>query len=342
MRIRSRAPLRLGIAGGGTDVSPYSDEYGGSVLNATIDMYAHAFIDTDVASEKVIFEAKDLQQTDFLTSADLEDCTIGLRLHRATYIRVMNDFNLGKFISLRMTTQCDAPPGSGLGSSSTLVVAMLEAYRQLLGLPLGEYDVARLAFEIERTDCGLEGGKQDQYAAAFGGFNFIEFYAQDRVIVNPLRIRRYIINELEASLILFFTGASRDSAKIIRDQVQTLKGTNETALDAMHRVKKSAYRIKELILKADIEGVSEVFRESWEYKKATSAAISNSMIDEIERKILSAGAKAMKVSGAGGGGFMMIFVDPERKLDIERTLQDFDGTVYKFKFVDEGANSWTI
>ena len=342
MKVRSRAPLRLGIAGGGTDVSPYSDVFGGCVLNASIDMYAHAFIDTDTVGEGVLFEAKDLQQTDFLSEVDSRPELNSLRLHKATYKRVMNDFNSGKLIPLKITTYCDAPPGSGLGSSSTMVVAMLEAYRQLLRLPLGEYDLAKLAFEIERRDCELSGGKQDQYAATFGGFNFMEFYADDRVIVNPLRMRRYIISELEASLILFFTGASRDSAKIIRDQVQTLKGSDDAALEAMHKVKDSSYRIKELLLKADIEGVIEVFRESWEHKKATSVSISNAMIAEIEDSIMGAGAKAMKVSGAGGGGFMMIFVDPEMKVDIERALGDFDGQVHKFKFTDEGASSWTI
>lgn len=342
MKVRSKAPLRLGIAGGGTDVSPYSDEFGGCVLNASIDMYAHVFIDTDVTSEEVFFEAKDLQQTDFLNPADREGDVRSLPLHKATYRRVIDHFNDGRFIPLKITTYCDAPPGSGLGSSSTMVVAMLEAYRQLLGLPLGEYDLARLAFEIERVDCSLSGGKQDQYAATFGGFNFMEFFADDRVIVNPLRMRRYIINELEASLILFFTGASRDSAKIIQDQVRSLNRLNTDALVAMHKVKETSYKIKELVLKGDIEGVIEAFRASWLHKKATSQSISNAVIDEIETAVMAAGAKALKVSGAGGGGFMMIFVDPERKLDIEHTLQDFEGTVYKFKFVDEGASSWTI
>lgn len=334
--------MRLGIAGGGTDVSPYSDEYGGCVLNATIDMYAHAFIDTSTEHNRVTFEAKDLQQSDSLELSGPIDIDSGLRLHRAVYRRVMDDFNNGIYIPLTMTTQSDAPPGSGLGSSSTMVVAMLEAYRQLLRLPLGEYDLAHLAFEIERIDCGLSGGKQDQYAATFGGFNFMEFFENDRVIVNPLRIRRYIINELEASLVLFFTGASRDSARIIEDQVNALSQSAEDSLNAMHRVKASSYKIKELLFKADVDGVSREFLESWLHKKATSASISNVLIDEIEELVMSAGAKSLKVSGAGGGGFMMIFVEPERKLEVIRVLENCNGVVHKFKFTDEGAYSWTI
>ncbi|MFA7311706.1 MAG: dehydrogenase [Shewanella sp.] len=342
MKVRSRAPLRLGIAGGGTDVSPYSDEFGGCVLNATINMYAYSFIDDSVSENEVIFEAKDLGICERI-SLDNEIEIVGkLLLHRAVYKKVMDRYNNGQYIPLKMTTQSDAPPGSGLGSSSTMVVAMLEGFRQLLSLPLGEYDIAQLAYEIERVDCSLSGGKQDQYAATFGGFNFMEFYEGDRVIVNPLRMRKYIISELESSLILFFTGASRDSAKIIDDQIKSLKKDNGSRLEAMHQVKSSAYKIKELLLRADIQGVAQEFHYAWQSKKATSESISNALINEIETSILEAGALSMKVSGAGGGGFMMIFVDPEKKIDVFKALERFDGRVHKFQFTNEGAYSWTI
>lgn len=342
MKIRSKAPLRLGLAGGGTDVSPYSDEYGGSVLNATIDMYAHAYIDTEGTQGRVVFEAKDLDETDSFSTGSELSIMNGLRLHRAVYRRIMEQFNGGVYLPLKMITHSDAPPGSGLGSSSTIVVAMLEAYRQLLSLPLGEYDLAHLAFEIERVDCELSGGKQDQYAATFGGFNFMEFYADDRVIVNPLRMRRWIINELESSILLFFTGASRDSAKIIVDQVNALKKDASRSLEAMHKVKESSFKIKELLFKANIDGVAEEFQKAWEHKKATSSSITNSMIDQIESAVMEAGAKALKVSGAGGGGFMMILCEPENKIDVAKSLIPFNGTLYKFKFTDEGVYSWTI
>jgi D-glycero-alpha-D-manno-heptose-7-phosphate kinase len=342
LKVRSRAPLRLGIAGGGTDVSPYSDEFGGCVLNATINMYAYSFIDDSVSENEVIFEAKDLGICERI-SLDNEIEIVGkLLLHRAVYKKVMDRYNNGQYIPLKMTTQSDAPPGSGLGSSSTMVVAMLEGFRQLLSLPLGEYDIAQLAYEIERVDCSLSGGKQDQYAATFGGFNFMEFYEGDRVIVNPLRMRKYIISELESSLILFFTGASRDSAKIIDDQIKSLKKDNGSRLEAMHQVKSSAYKIKELLLRADIQGVAQEFHYAWQSKKATSESISNALINEIETSILEAGALSMKVSGAGGGGFMMIFVDPEKKIDVFKALERFDGRVHKFQFTNEGAYSWTI
>ena len=342
MKIRSKAPLRLGIAGGGTDVSPYSDEFGGCVLNATINMYAYSFIDDEVNTNQVIFEAKDLGVTETIRLDKSIEIEGKLKLHRAVYKRVMEQFNNGVYIPLKLTTQSDAPPGSGLGSSSTMVVSMLEGFKQLLSLPLGEYDVAHLAYEIERQDCKLSGGKQDQYAATFGGFNFIEFYESDRVIVNPLRMRRFIISELEASLILFFTGTSRDSAKIIEDQIHSIEQDQGNRLEAMHQVKSSSYKIKELLFKADIKGVAKEFQLAWEAKKATSSSITNALINDIEADILKAGALSMKVSGAGGGGFLMILVNPENKLDVLAALENYDGRAHKFQFTNEGAYSWTI
>lgn len=342
MKIRSKAPLRLGIAGGGTDVSPYSDEFGGCVLNATINMYAYAYIHDELTDNVAIFEAKDLGISEKIDLSSQVELNGKLKLHRAVYKRIMDDYNNGEYIPLSIVTYSDAPPGSGLGSSSTMVVSMLEGLRQLLTLPLGEYDIACLAYEIERKDCGLIGGKQDQYAATFGGFNFIEFYSNDRVIVNPLRIRRYIINELEASLILFFTGKSRESATIIADQIDSLYSGDTARLAAMHTVKELTFKIKEHLFKADINAMAREFCLSWDAKKLTSNSITNPMIAAIENEIFAAGAKAMKVSGAGGGGFLMIFVDPDKKVDVIKSLEQFEGTVRRFQFIDEGCYSWTM
>ena len=342
MKVRSKAPLRVGLAGGGTDVSPYSDEFGGCVLNATINMYAHAFIEVNDSADVTIFEAKDLDIVEQIDITHPISIKGELTLHRAVYRRVMQDYNNGVLLPLRIVTWSDVPAGSGLGSSSTVVVAILEGLKQLLGIPLGEYDLAQLAYDIERRDCGLSGGKQDQYAATFGGFNFIEFFAEDRVVVNPLRIRRYIINELEASLVLYFTGVSRESANIIEDQTATLRADRGASLEAMHQVKEIAFKLKELLFKANIDEMAAEFGRSWQAKKSTSSSVSNPMIDEIESALMASGAKSMKVSGAGGGGFIMIFIKPEMRTQIERCLEKFPGYVSKFQFTEEGSFSWTI
>lgn len=339
MNIRSKAPLRLGIAGGGTDVSPYSDKYGGCVLNASINMYSYTFI-KNMESNSVEFSAEDIEVFDSQSLKDSISIEGALPLHRATYKKVMDLYNDGKNIPLKISTFSDAPPGSGLGSSSTMVVSMLAAYRELLSLPLGDYDIAKLAYEIERIDCGLAGGKQDQYAAAFGGFNFMEFYKDDRVVVNPLRIKNRIKNELEASMILFYTGASRSSAKIIDDQVSGMESDKTDTIEGMHEIKKSSYKIKELMLKGDIQKVATELKLSWEAKKKTSKSISNKLIESIELVLKEAGAISWKVSGAGGGGFIMIFVNPEDKRKIENKLMSLDGSIRRFEFINYGCKSW--
>lgn len=340
--VRSKAPLRLGLAGGGTDVSPYSDQYGGCVLNATIDLYAHCTIELIEGKSDVEFVAKDVDQTFRFALAPACPLAGSLLLHKAVYNRVVSDFTAGRPLPVRVTTFSDALPGSGLGSSSTMVVAMLAAYRELLNLPLGEYDIAHLAFEIERKDCRLAGGKQDQYAATFGGFNFMEFYRDDKVIVNPLRIRRHVENELQSNLLLYFTGVSRSSAEIIDDQIRTVQSasTHASSVAAMHEVKRLAMDMKEAILKGDVDGVREFFRRSWEAKKLMSDKISNAGIDAVADSVLSAGARAVKIAGAGGGGFMMIFVDPTARVDVERCLGRFPGHCAKFHFTQSGVESW--
>jgi len=339
--VRSRAPLRLGLAGGGTDVSPYSELYGGNVLNAAIDMYAYCTISTN-SNGAVEFHATDLGE-DWTSAAEPElALEEPLMLHKAIYNRIVRDFNDSKPLAVKVVTDADAPPGSGLGTSSTMVVAILRAYQELLKLPLGEYDLAQLAYQIERKDCGLAGGKQDQYAATFGGFNFMEFFADDRVIVNPLRIRVEIINEIECSMLLYFTGRSRESANIIKEQIHSAGSGDDKSLQAMHRVRQGAVDMKEALLKAEIRTMAEILGEAWRAKRDMAESISNPLIDEIYERALSAGALSAKISGAGGGGFMMLFVEPTAKLEVIAALSDLEGSFYRFHFTKEGAQGWPV
>ena len=339
--VRSRAPLRLGLAGGGSDVSPYSDQYGGFVLNATISMYANCTVET-LDNGRVEFVAADMNEqysSEATPHFDLED---PLMLHKAVYNRVVRDYCKGQPLQIRVTTYSDVPPGSGLGSSSTMVVAMLRAYQELLKLPLGEYDLARLAYEIERLDCGLVGGKQDQYAATFGGFNFMEFYADDRVVVNPLRIRREIVNEIECGMLLYYTGQSRESASIIEDQIKSVRSGASKSIEATHMVKQAAVKMKEALLRADIAGMAEILGDAWKSKTSMASSITNQCIENFYKSAMEAGAISAKISGAGGGGFMMLFVEPTRRVSVERALTPLEGVFYRFHFVKEGAQAWMV
>ncbi|CDR30532.1 bifunctional fucokinase/L-fucose-1-P-guanylyltransferase [Acholeplasma oculi] len=341
MIVRSKAPLRLGLAGGGTDLPSYANMYGGMVLNVTINMYAHTTIETLLTGE-VIFVAQDIQKELTFKSDSKLPIDHDLKLHAGVYNRIVKEFNQGKPLSLKVTTKADSPIGSGLGTSSAIVVSMVKAYVELLKLPLGEYDVAKLSYDIERKDLNLSGGMQDQYAATFGGFNFIEFHGEEHVIVNPLRIRQWLKDEFEASLVLFFTGQSRESAHIIDEQIKHTRDNASDNLSGLHELKQAAIRMKEAILKGNLSDVALELKNGWLAKKKTSKAVTNPLIDTIYEKAIEAGALAGKVSGAGGGGFMMFIVDPLKKLDVERALKNFDGEIRSVEFVEKGTKGWYV
>jgi len=338
--IRARAPLRLGLAGGGTDLSPYCDVHGGAILNATIDRFAYAHVFPN-EENKVIFRARDVGEEETVDPDADSPLRQGLMLHRAVYKHVMKSYCGGIGIPLTLSTTIDVPVGSGLGASSALVVALIEAFRSALELPLGPYDVARLAFEIERFDLGLAGGRQDQYAAAFGGLNYIEFLPQERVIVNPLRIRRDYLNEFESSLVIAFTGQSRRSDTIIKEQVSGLAALNPETVANMHALKRDAAEMKIALLNGNIREVAEILGHSWTAKKKTAAGISNARVEEMYDVAMKAGAWAGKVSGAGGGGFLMLMTDPENRYRLISEINAAGGRASAAKLTFEGAEGWT-
>lgn len=309
------------------------------MLNATIDRFALASVQKR-DDRCVEFCSTDLDVTDRVDASASMSSAEGLRLHRGVYKRLMDQFNGGEYIPLTLTTHVDSPLGSGLGSSSALVVAMIEALREIVRAPLGEYEVARLAFDIERRDLALQGGKQDQYAATFGGFNFIEFERDGHVIVNPLRVKSWIVNELEASLVLFFTGASRESSAIIEKQSANVS-IGGGALDAMHELKDNAVRMKQALLLGDMPNLATLLEEGWQAKKRTSPAVANSEIDQIYEIARANGAQAGKISGAGGGGFFMFIADPvHRPQLIKRLSQIPTGSVEVCRFTSDGVATW--
>ena len=339
MIIRSVAPLRLGLAGGGTDVSPYCDIYGGAVLNATISLYAYATIEPR-NDGKIEIISVDRNESMIMDSKPELEIDGKLDLIKGVYNRIVKDFNKGEPLSFTIYTYADAPPGSGLGTSSTLVVAVIGAFAEWLKLPLGEYDIAHLAFEIERIDLKQTGGKQDQYAATFGGFNFMEFYDNHKVIVNPLRIKQEIIDELQHNLVLYYTGTSRLSSKIIEAQVKSVKTGKKESVEAMHKLKEQAILMKEAILKGKLDDVGEILHFGWEHKKKMAESITNPVIDEIYETALKAGATGGKISGAGGGGFMMFYCPKNTKYKVIEALKKFGGEFRRYQFTKYGVKTW--
>jgi D-glycero-alpha-D-manno-heptose-7-phosphate kinase len=338
MIIRSKAPLRIGLAGGGSDVSPYSDIYGGAILNATIDLYAYASLEP-TTDNKIVFQSVDKDITMSYGSEVVLPVHADLPLHAGIYNRVIRDFKC-KPLSFRLITHVDAPPGSGLGSSSTLVTTILGAFAEWLKLPLGENDIARLAYEIERQDLGLSGGKQDQYSATFGGINFMEFLADDVVIVNPLRLSSSLISELAYSTVLYFTGASRLSDHIIDEQKRSVRENQMAKIEAMHKIKEQAFLMKEALLREDLSEIGPILDFGWKNKRQMASGITNPLIDEIYEAAISAGSTGGKVSGAGGGGFMFFYCPKNSRHVVIETLRKFGGEVRAFNFSSKGLTSW--
>ncbi|MGN0235698.1 MAG: dehydrogenase [Paludibacteraceae bacterium] len=341
MFIRSKAPLRLGLAGGGTDVSPYSDIYGGAILNATISLYAYTTIEP-TNDGTIVFASPDAGKEESYDSCNRLNTEGYFILAKGVYNRVVRDFTHHP-LSFRITCHVDSPAGSGLGTSSTLVVSILGAFAEWLKLPLGEYDIARLAYEIERIDLGMAGGKQDQYAATFGGFNYMQFLQDDKVIVNPLRIRQRYQDELAHNLLLYYTETSHVSAKIIEGQIKNVKAKNTISVEAMHQLKKQAEWMKEVLLRGEIDRLGEILNFGWEEKKKMTRDITNPLLDDIYATALAAGASGGKVSGAGGGGFMFFYCPATTRYNVERALQaKFAGQAKRYEFTQEGLKTWTL
>ncbi len=339
MIIRAKAPLRLGLAGGGSDVSPFSDLYGGAVLNATISMHAFASIKSR-DDGKIIIHAFDRDEKYEFEKTDHLELNGELNLIKGIYNRIVREFS-HEPLSFELSTYVDAPPGSGLGTSSTLVVAILGAFVEWLNLPLGEYDIAQLAYDIERVDLKMAGGKQDQYTATFGGVNFMEFFKEGKVIVNPLRIRAHILSELAYNLVLFHTEISRESSNIIEIQSENVMKNDQKAIEATLKLKEQAIMMKEAILKGELDKIGDILDFGWQNKKLMAQGISNAYLDEIYDTAIKNGASGGKISGAGGGGFMTFYCPDNSRQKVINALKKYGGDVKRYEFTQSGLTSWS-
>lgn len=338
--VYSRAPLRLSLSGGGTDIKSFSDQYGGAVINFTINKYVYCAIKTS-NQKKIIFKSFDLQLEDKLeiNTISLKEKKPLLTLHYYTYLKMMTNYNNGKFLPIEIETMCENPPGSGLGTSSALVVSMVKAFDNYLNLNLDNLAIAKLAYEIERVDCGLSGGQQDQYAGTYGGFNFFEFKKNGDVNVIPLVVSESFIKKIEHTGFLYFSGISRESAKIIEDQKKSIKG-DSLALNAMLNLKKLTIQQNKIIQSLNFNKLMSSLNELWSEKKKTSKNVSNDHIESVMNRAKELGAIAGKVSGAGGGGFFLFFVEDHNRLALKSSLVELGGFVENFSFTYTGAESW--
>jgi D-glycero-alpha-D-manno-heptose-7-phosphate kinase len=331
---RARAPLRLSFCGGGTDVSPYPEEHGGCVLSATINHYAYASLRPRRDSR--------------LTLASLDYDVVAKYAHAR---RVKFDGQLDllkaavKALKVKrgadLWTHSDAPPGSGLGASSTLMVALLAVLREWLKLDLSPYDMAELAYRVERKDLRLAGGRQDQYAASFGGFNYIEFDANGTVVM-PLRLRRETIEELEYRLLLCYMGQTRQSAKIIERQTKGYTSGRKSTIQGLHALKAQTAEMKRALLLGHVDGFGELLHQAWLHKKKLAEGISTPHVDRMYEVARREGALGGKMTGAGGGGYFLFLTRFDRRHRVSAALEKLGGQVVPFQFESRGVRSWSV
>jgi D-glycero-alpha-D-manno-heptose-7-phosphate kinase len=338
MLIRARAPLRISFCGGGTDVPPYCDERGGVVLSATINRYATATVLPGGQTFTVRSIDYDQSISYGVDDPFVYDGQLDLAKGVIDHFRRQEKLTEG----LEVTLHNDAPPGSGLGSSSAITVALVSALGELMRLPIDDYYIAKVAYEIERLEVGIKGGKQDQYATAFGGFNLIEFHPGGAVLVIPLRLRPETIWELEHSLVFAYVGGGHFSDQIIENQVRNYQTRRTESIHAMDRLKVLTQDMKRALLVGDLREFGELLHLAWESKQQMAKGISNPKIDELYAAALQAGALGGKMNGAGGGGFMMFVCDPLRRYAVQEALRKTGSQLVNLTFVEPGVRTWSL
>jgi len=331
MQISSRAPVRISFAGGGTDVSPFCEEHGGVALNVAIAKYAYAMLEPAQKWEFISGNFEQQNRFDSLGEFTLKGSTA---LQEAVASHFCDDKR-----KYRVWLDAEVPPGSGLGSSASAFAACIGVFNHLLReRRLTDAEVAELAYKLERVELGIPGGRQDQYAAVFGGINFVEFKGDDFVRVNPIRLGSDALCELERDLLLTYIGKRRDSGKIIEQQTADYKSGKN--VDALMQTKELAGEMRYALLREEFPRFGELLHEAWLAKKGFTAVISSDWIDEIYDEARKAGAVGGKVCGAGGGGHMVFYTPGPVKRTVRDRLEQMDCTVVPFVFDDYGLRTW--
>lgn len=331
--IRARAPLRISFVGGGTDLPHYFEEHGGAVLSSTINRYAFATL-RPRNDDAIRIAALDSGQTAvYQLCDDTSDADGVFDLVRAAIRRV------GVRKGFDLDLRSDAPRGSGLGGSSAMTAAILGTLIEYLGVVLDQYDIAELNYTIERMDLGIAGGKQDQYATTFGGFNLIEF-SKDHGHVTPLRLPAHVLHDLEQHLVLCYTGKVRPTLGIVQSRVMAYQRGDSNVLDGMKRLHNMVYEAKEFLLKGRLQDFGALLDEGMTIKKTMNSNISSPFIDALYETAKKSGALGGKLLGAGGGGYLLLMVTERRRFEVIENLQNAGGVITDFSFQDSGLNTW--
>ncbi|OGY86096.1 MAG: hypothetical protein A2319_01390 [Candidatus Kerfeldbacteria bacterium RIFOXYB2_FULL_38_14] len=334
--VKSRAPVRISFGGGGTDVSPYTEEYGGAVVNAAINKYAFCTLKLRT-DQKIIITSDDFEQTLTLENKDALIYDGNLDVIKAV-IKKMHKYKCG----LEIRTRCEVAPRSGLGSSAAVFASLIGAFNHLeKEYRLDDYALAELAYDLERRELKNLGGRQDQYAAIFGNINFLEFKGNDFVRVHPLKLKNDDLYELESNLLLLNIGSRQESGAIIEEQTKNAKSDKKT-LEAMHKTKILAQEIKYSLLRGNLTEFGQLLDQGWQLKKMFSAKISNEKIDHLYQEMKKLGAWGGKITGAGGGGHLIVYCRPFAKPKIVKRAEELGAVYVPFNFDMLGLTTWEI
>ena len=334
MLIRAKAPLRISFAGGGSDVSPFVEQEGGAVLSTTIDKFAFATLEP---RDDAAYHIANID-TGKQACGGIDD---GFRCEAPHDLAGAVIRRLGVPQGFNLSLHADASWGTGLGSSSTHIVAVLGAFARWMRLGISEYELAEVAFGVERKDMGQKGGRQDQYSAAFGGFNFMEFSASG-TLVNPLRVKPEMLNELHFRMVLCSVGRTRRSPQIIEDQIKRYAEKTPDAVAAMRRTRDLAYEMKRALLTGSIDCMAEILDEGWQQKRRFSSLVSDADIDETVDDARRHGALAGKILGTGGGGHLLFLCAKEGKARLIKHLTERGLPPVSFAFEPAGLTTWEV
>ncbi|HZP17549.1 MAG TPA: hypothetical protein VFB00_06270 [Terriglobales bacterium] len=327
-----RSPVRISFGGGGTDLPAYYEQYGGAVLSTAINKYFYTVLGTR-SDQCIQIISSDLRICDSWRDFAMLDirASDGLEIP----VAVLKDLRREVYVDLFLASEI--PPGTGLGSSASVCVNVVKTLTSYLHMPMSKQDLAEYAFHIARNVLGRHVGKQDEYAAAFGGLNFIEFLPDGHSRVQPIDPGPAVMSEFQNSLLLFFTGAAHHSWHILAEQEQATKDGSRTSLDALHEIKDLAYKMREALKSGRLTRLAGLLNEAWQAKKRVSSAISNSRIDSLYQIALDNGALGGKITGAGGGGFLLLFCEPQNQPRLREALSAEGLKEMTFHFDFQGA-----